>query len=733
MASKQTEELFIALLRSAYSNTCHNAVKHQSQAIAPKLSAVGAAAYLRPLYPPQLQRRAACLYLGGCRGYATTRSAGSRSPAARSAVPTSRHVSPPPQNKRQIAVLGGGITGLTATHYLARHAPDAHITLYEATDRLGGWIDGKYTKTGEDGLEVLMQRGPRMLRPGGTTNKYDDLVFYDVLANLKLQDKLMYAGGAEAARYIYYPDHLVKLPQPSASISSIFGLIHSLLTEKIWTGTFNAYLNWANHFNRSNERVEMKRQGITPRTELDKDESVAGFLGRVFQNKDAAPINNLVSAMLHGIHGGDVHKLSAKHTMFDRFWWQSAYPNHEGYMWVCKKEANLMYDILDGPNRRVVVDMAEDAAGRSLMVFQDGLTTLADGIVADLKEQPNVTIKTEAPVTELKYEEGKVVVRSRPLPAMNQQIFEVPLSTNILNQVSDGAGGKDVAYDQVLSTLFSGQLARISQPVGSLPSLEATEAATIMVVNLWYPNPYLLENNPGFGYLIPQSVPPEENPECALGVLFDSDLNVRDEPGTKVTVMLGGHYWNEWPVLPTEEMGVDMAKAVVERHLGISPEEKVVTGAKLCRDSIPQHNVGHNDRMRSAHYELLSTFGGKLTVAGPSYTTIGVIPAMRAGFDAGMRIARGGPSPWFHHEDRITSLWKNVEASAKSLGVEFKVMDHVGLTGLEWATESDFDRMSAMRYEDMWFKKWTRADLQFSEQEARWKKYSEERNQQELD
>lgn len=201
-------------------------------------------------------------------------------------------------------------------------------------------------------------------------------------------------------------------------------------------------------------------------------------------------------------------------------------------------------------------------------------------------------------------------------------------------------------YDHVICTLFSKQLAQITEPPNSLPSLAETHAVTIMTVNLWYPNPNLLAGS-GFGYLIPSSAP--DNDEGALGVLFDSDLRTSDSemPGTKLTVMLGGHHWDDWEYCPSEEAGIAMAKAVVQRQLGISKTEEVVARARLCRDCLPQHFVGHRERMRDAHYELMSAFQGHLTVAGPSYTAVGVIPAMRAGFDAGMRVARDHEQPWF--------------------------------------------------------------------------------------
>ncbi len=165
-----------------------------------------------------------------------------------------------------------------------------------------------------------------------------------------------------------------------------------------------------------------------------------------------------------------------------------------------------------------------------------------------------------------------------------------------------------------------------------------------MTVNVWYP----IENikPPGFGYLIPRSVPQEQNPEQALGVFFDSDVAVgaANEPkGTKLFVLMGGHYYdNKTP--PTEEEAVEQAKAVLERHLGIPRETPCFAMARLARDCIPQHFVGHRELMATADRQLNEAFDGHLTVAGGSFARPGALSGIRSGYDAAMQIAAGKPA-----------------------------------------------------------------------------------------
>lgn len=151
-----------------------------------------------------------------------------------------------------------------------------------------------------------------------------------------------------------------------------------------------------------------------------------------------------------------------------------------------------------------------------------------------------------------------------------------------------------------------------------------------MVINLYYTNPNLLPVH-GFGYLIPRTIPFDQNPERALGVVFDSDAVVGQDTtaGTRITVMMGGHWWDDWPAYPDEEEATHMAKTVLRRHLNIEVEPACVL-ASFQKDCIPQYTVGHHQRMQSAHQTLQDEFKGRLKVAGSSYTGVSINDCIRA-------------------------------------------------------------------------------------------------------
>ncbi len=65
-----------------------------------------------------------------------------------------------------IAILGGGVTGLAAAYYCSRQLPRAKITLFEQGARCGGWMQSSRVKV--PGGQVLFEQGPHSLRATGS-------------------------------------------------------------------------------------------------------------------------------------------------------------------------------------------------------------------------------------------------------------------------------------------------------------------------------------------------------------------------------------------------------------------------------------------------------------------------------------------------------------------------------------------------------------------------------------
>jgi oxygen-dependent protoporphyrinogen oxidase len=234
-------------------------------------------------------------------------------------------------------------------------------------------------------------------------------------------DKIRHPQAVSNNRYLYYPDHLVKLPGQDLTVDNLVAMARSLLTEPIWSGGFRAAYNfWVSYsktLDGSAERLERLWN------EAPKDESVADFLKRIW--KDDRIVNNLVSGMMHGIYAGDINKLSAKHTIFDRLWYYFKSPTQQGSnrSWIGQNEWYLLYDMMSGPNRLKVIELAENAVVSKLLAFEDGLVSLVNGLVKDLETKTNVTFKYGEPVTAVEHQNGNILVsplfRAPILPALN--------------------------------------------------------------------------------------------------------------------------------------------------------------------------------------------------------------------------------------------------------------------------------------------------------------------------
>ena len=201
-------------------------------------------------------------------------------------------------------------------------------------------------------------------------------------------------------RFIYYPDHLVRMPHPK---DGIFNIAQTIFTEQAFSGIFSAI--WTDMIS------EDRPVGL-------QDESVGDFISRRFHPNVA---DNIVSAVLHGIYAGDVYSLSVK-SLLPSLWEAEVYFNEWGpgssYVAlslieqrrkgprVFKTDYQLMdmlrvgllaQDTLPTAERK----FAEDLKNCSVFTLRGGLGQLSDRLVQVLKASPNVSIRTDCYVQEI--------------------------------------------------------------------------------------------------------------------------------------------------------------------------------------------------------------------------------------------------------------------------------------------------------------------------------------------
>lgn len=176
---------------------------------------------------------------------------------------------------KSIAVLGGGITGLTAAYRLSQRGH--RVRLFEQSARLGGAIR---TETG-DGW--LAEAGPNSLQQSAEVTA--------LLGELGLENERIEANAAAKKRFIVRDGKLVPLPlSPTA-----------LLTSPL--------------FSYRTKLRALTEVAMRPR-QRPADCSVADFARAHFGDE---LLDYAIQPFVSGIYAGDAEKLSTRHA-FPKFW-----------------------------------------------------------------------------------------------------------------------------------------------------------------------------------------------------------------------------------------------------------------------------------------------------------------------------------------------------------------------------------------------------------------------------
>ncbi|KAK5318749.1 oxygen-dependent protoporphyrinogen oxidase [Exophiala xenobiotica] len=627
----------------------------------------------------------------------------------------------PNPRARNIAVVGGGISGLATAFNLTKDFPNAKITVFEKKENLGGWIDSEQVEV--EGGTVLFEWGPRTLRPDLTGNGIATLQLINQLGeDLRKSIRGVGHGGPAATnRYIYYPDHLVRMPGPNPNtgmLSKLWDLGRTVLTEPAFKGVIPALL--------AEPTVACRPNNL-------RDESVGSFMRRRF---GSAVTDNLLSGLFHGIYAGDIYKLSARQLMPYLWYMENRDQDGNGVIAEMVELTFRGHQMSPFDRHQFRARFAKDRVGpieefnflcfqmrhTSVYSFVNGIGQLTDALLANLEANENVTVKSGTELN-LKYDNSN-------------QIFDITTQQNTTPEKFDYVAC--TTSPQALHSMLGSQDTHTKLKSALVRNGQGFPSVNVMVVNLYYSNPSL-PIPPGFGYLIPRSVPADQNPERALGVIFSSEtagprgedamqtiekgpgpeevarikrleelqqegqkilekvsrepgavdeaqkevLRLQDETaklkseeaqdqapreqetiqmgqdtasGTKLAVMIGGHWWDGWKEsdLPSEDEAIEMAKSVIARHLGIT-EQPVLAKGRLQRDCIPQYQVGYRDDMARVHNELVKDFGGRLKVGGVWWQGgVGVNDCVRGARETSRRIREA----W----DEETGLEKYAEA-----------------------------------------------------------------------
>ncbi|KAG4304189.1 hypothetical protein PORY_002370 [Pneumocystis oryctolagi] len=467
---------------------------------------------------------------------------------------------------KSIGILGGGISGLSTAWYLSRLLPPSiKITILESSNRLGGLLSTK--KIAFSHGTIYFEEGPRSLRPTGIAG----YITLNMIKKLGLINEMILVPKDSQSvknKFIYFQNQLNAIP---TSILSLFLSKSPFFRSFLWTIICEPF-------------KPARNKKIT-------DESVSSFISRRFS---ASISENLVSALMHGIYSGDIDNLSAK-SVLPYFWkYEELYGSVLKGILFNGVHLNRDEEVIKSVIEKDSQDIITKTKNTYMYSFKNGLNTLSDTISKELFSKNNVHIHFNSKVQSLEF----------------NNIFKIKTNTS------------DFFFDHLISALPIKAITDFFHPFKKLT--KSFSNSTILVVNLFFKSSNLLPIK-GFGYLIPKSVSEEENPEHALGVIFDSNSfpELDTYKGTKVTVLMGGGLWKHKTIFPKENEFIKLAQNVISKHLGIK-DMPIITNYKFQKDCIPQYNVGHYQDLQNMHNYLYNTYKGRFSVVGNFYGGIGV-------------------------------------------------------------------------------------------------------------
>jgi oxygen-dependent protoporphyrinogen oxidase len=304
----------------------------------------------------------------------------------------------------RIAIIGGGISGLSAAYYLeqerAAGAP-VEYSLFESSDRLGGVMFSD--KIGD----CVVEGGPdSFLTEKPWANQ--------LCADLGIADDLIGSNDSQRITYILVKGRLIHMPD---------GLMFMVPTKLIPTALTSLF-SWGTKF-------KMLGELMHPPRPVGKDETVADMVERHF---GAEVVDRLADPLLSGVYGGDAASLSVR-AVLPKF-----VEMEENYGSLCRA-------MLAGRKKMAAIQKAKGYAPKPLFSsLKGGMQQMIDAIVARLNPQ---SLRTSTPVGQLTQKAGSwELATPRGTESFDAVIFATPA--------------------RIASTMLSGIDAQLSEDLGKV-------------------------------------------------------------------------------------------------------------------------------------------------------------------------------------------------------------------------------------------------------------------------
>lgn len=474
---------------------------------------------------------------------------------------------------KRVAIIGGGVTGLSAAHALEeakRSGSDVDYVLLEKADRLGGVIKtdkiGGFTIDG--GPDCFISHKQAVI---------------DMADKLDFSDHLMGTNDAAKRTYVLSGGKLHKLPD---------GML-IMIPSKILPFAMSPLISWPG-------KARMLMDLFIPKKKDDREETVAEFVIRRL-GKEA--LDKIAEPLIAGVHGCDPYKMSINGQAMILRMEQEHGSLIRAMLASRKRPPGAPKDWKPGTVSYVGKAKVPQTF---FMTFKDGMQELTDRIAATCDPE--------------KLHTGVRVDRVERLPGGGYRLRldgsePIDASAVIVATLADSA-----------EKLLEGIDAELTELLGTIPN------AASATISLGYRKSDVEGKFDGFGMVIPTS-----EGRKIMACTYSSikwNHRVPDDEHVLVRTFIGGAHNQHLVELGDEEM-LDLVLAEMRDIYGITAEP-VVSKIYRWPAAMPQYNLGHQSRVQkimelASRYEGLYLAGGSYNGVGvPDCVKSGLESAKKA-------------------------------------------------------------------------------------------------------
>lgn len=480
-----------------------------------------------------------------------------------------------------IAILGGGLAGLSAGYYLQQEGGvknNQSVQIFEANDHTGGWIQSWKNEK----FNIITELGPRTIRGRGDSANNT----YCLIKDLGIQNLVRNVGIDASTRYIFANGGIHKLPM--SMWKALFTVSKPFTKPWIYYVLRECFMN-----NNSNLQVQ------------NNDESAYDFFCRTYGQEFA---DYLISPLLCGVSGGNAKEMSVQ------FMFKALYEAEKKHgsvgLGLIKERLNSIWN---SKNSKKIEETNIVELPPPIYYLEGGLQRLIYALQIE-NESKGIHINLNSQCTELCFHDN---------------------GNGVTIMFSDGQQLKcshivSALPAHKLASLFCVKHSTLKQLLSSIPMV------SIATVNLSYEDPKVMGPYKGFGVL---ASPIDKL--SLLGIIFNNYIyGCKD--CVDLTVMMGGygfknHFMKNSQCL-SEERLTNVALEHVKRVLNIKSTPNTYS-THVLHDCIPQYTVGHYARVKKIQ-EYVNGNRLPLTLVGSSFAGISINDVIYSSMTAIRKLCR---------------------------------------------------------------------------------------------